>query len=215
MKRMLCMVVMSGLLLITMHSSAFAQYWQVGEDTANVWSLTENTFVPVSDTAYLAWAAAGNMANKIASSSELYDVIAASYPAHLAPSAPVLEANGGLTPFQAFTWRRESGLNIVYTGAPALNGRYSIDDQWLGGVMTAALLRCGATVLDSCSVAFPGGSATFSYLDKNFVPHTFSIVQLRTVVLAIENHVASLYTQLTVGLGGGTPVWPTLTVTVP
>lgn len=81
--------------------------------------------------------------------------------------------------------------------------------------MTAALIRCDGTSLSTCSTALPFGLATYSYIDLDGLPHNFSITQLKVVVLAIENFVASLYAQLLVGLAGGSPSWPSSTVTVP
>lgn len=210
---LLCMF-FAGFWLV-LGSSASAQYWKVAGSTSEVWSLTQDALVPVTDSTYVAWLAAGNMTSSIVSTSELYDVISLSYPTHLAASAPNLEANGGLTPEQAFTWRKIHGVNIVYTGTPDLDGLYAVDDQWLGGLMTGALIRCGSTILESCVSALPFGASTYTYLDKTLSPHSMSIVQMRTISLAIEDHFAKLYEQLKVGIDGGTPVWPSLTVTVP
>jgi hypothetical protein len=193
-----------------------SQYWKVAGSTTAVWSLPTSGFVPITDSNYVAWLAGGRRVPiSIASTSELYDVIAQSYPDLLIASAPGLEANGGLNPSQAFLWRKANGLNIIYPSEPTLNGLYPVDDQWLGGLMTGALLRCGLNPLGSCSAPFPGGSSTYAYLDKQLQAHTMSIVQMRAISLAIEDHIASLYAQLKIGLDGGTPSWPALTVTVP
>jgi hypothetical protein len=194
---------------------AYAQYWKVGADTNNVWSIADDNFVPSNDQTYLAWVAAGNRTTPIASTAELYDVIAQSYPRQLAGSAPSLDAYGGLTPLQSFTWRKDNGLNIVYTGTPSLNGLYAVDDIWRLYLMGGALIRCGVIPLESCPDPMPFGVATYTYLDKQLQPRTMSIVQMREITLALQNHLATLYAQLAVGLGGGTPTWPSLTKTVP
>ncbi len=190
-------------------------YWTIGSDVAHVYSLNDNAVVVTSNGAYVAWLTAGGTPTHIASTSELYDVIAAAYPQKLAAAAPVLETAGGLGPFQAFLYRRLAGLTITYTGQDPLNGVYPVDDQWLGGLMSGALIRCGATDLSSCMDAFPGGDATYSYVDMHGTAHAFTPAQLSVVVQAIQNYFASLYAQLQIGLNGGTPTWPVATATVP
>lgn len=202
-------------IIIGVCTGAHAQYWKVADDTTSVWSLDNNNVIPSNDAAYLEWLAAGNRTTPIASSAELYDVIAQSHPTHLTASAPALDAYGGLSPMQAFMWRKESGLAIIYTDVPSLSGLYAVDDMWLIGLTSGALLRCGTTSLDACSNPMPFGAATYTYLDKQLQPHTMSIVQMRVISLAIEDHMATLYAQLVVALGGGSPVWPSLTKTVP
>jgi hypothetical protein len=204
-----------GLLFSSFPASAQQRYWFVGNDTSQVWSLEDNGLVSTGDARYSQWLAHGNLASKIASTSELYDVISASFPDHLAASAPGLETLGGLQPPQSFLWRRSAGLNIVYSGEPSLSGLYPIDDQWFNGLATGALLSCNPTDLASCTTGMPFGLSTYTYLDKNFHPHTMSIPQMVAIVLAIRNYVAQLFAQLQVGLGGGTPVWPSQTMTVP
>lgn len=215
MRRIILLGVLWAICWSAFGSAASAQYWKIGGSTSELWSLTQDAIIPVTDDTYVAWLAAGNLASSIASTSELYDVISQSYPTHLATSAPNLEANGGLTPVQAFTWRKVHGVNIIYTGAPDIDGLYALDDQWLGGLMSGALLSCGSTPLESCVNPFPFGASTYTYLDKTLSPHSVSIIQLRVIALAIRDHFARLNEQLVVGLGGGTPGWPSLTVTVP
>jgi hypothetical protein len=216
MRRVLTSAVVCFVLFFSHAALAQKNYWHVAGDVTRVWSLSDNQFVGVSDTGYIAWLTLPmRTTGEISSTAELYEVISSTYPDHLAVSAPVLETDGGLTPYQAFTWRRVAGLNITYTGAPWLDGKYSIDDQWLGGLMTAALLRCDGTILSSCANPFPFGSTTYVYRGMDGINHTMSITQMRVVVLAIQDFVAGLYAQLSIGLAGGTPSWPSSTVTVP
>jgi hypothetical protein len=83
-----------------------SKYWFIGEDMDNVWSLNDHALVPVNNADYTAWTVKpDNRTQKIASTSDLYDVIASSYPAELAESAPALDEEGGLRPIQAFEYR--------------------------------------------------------------------------------------------------------------
>jgi len=191
------------------------QYWIVGEDATQVWSLSDNQFVDITNPDYTAWLILpGSSTAKIPDTTSLYTVIAATYPDHLAASAPVLEANGGLSPLQSFTWRRAAGIIITYTGQPSLYGRYSLDDPNLGWLMLGALLSCEGTTLANCATPFPFG-ATHTYLDMDFVPHTMSVTQMRVIALAVRDAAAALYEQLKIGQAGGTPAWPSLLKTVP
>jgi hypothetical protein len=190
-------------------------YWLIGGDTGHVYSLNDNAVVVTSNGTYVTWLAAGGVPTHIASTSELYDVISRNYPGKLTAAAPVLETAGGLTPFQAFLYRRTGGLTITYTGQSGLDGVYPVDDQWLGGLSSGMLLRCGATALGSCANAFPAGASTYAYVDMHGTSHTLTPVQLSVIALAIQNYFATLYAQLQIGLGGGTPSWPAATVTVP
>jgi hypothetical protein len=193
-----------------------AKYWFIGEDTDNVWSLDDHALVPVNNADYVAWIVQpDNKTQKIASTSDLYDVIASSYQGELAESAPALEEEGGLRPIQAFEYRMVAGVNITYTGFPDLDGHYAVDDPWLTRLMSGALVRCGATTLAMCSNAFPGGASSYDYLDADLVSHTMSITQMRTIALAIDDYFAQLQAQLAVGLAEGTPVWPSSAITVP
>jgi hypothetical protein len=108
-----------------------------------------------------------------------------------------------------------AGVNITYTGEPTLDGHYAVDDPWLTRLMTGALVRCGSTALNVCSIPFPGGGSTYDYLDADLVTHTMSIVQMKTIALAIDDYFAQLQIQLEVGLAEGTPVWPSAEITVP
>jgi hypothetical protein len=192
------------------------QYWMVGGDTLHVWSLSDNQFVDVSNTGYVAWLTLpGSNTSKIPDTSSLYNVIASTYPDHLPVSAPILEANGGLSPQQSYDWRKAAGLNIAYTGQPTLSGRYPIDDIWLDRLMKGALLRCGTTALSLCSTPFPFNAATYTYFDLGGAPRNMSIVQMQVITLAIQDYSAELYAQLWIGLGGSAPTWPSSTVTVP
>jgi hypothetical protein len=61
-----------------------AKYWFIGEDTDNVWSLDDHALVPVNNADYVAWIVQpDNKTQKIASTSDLYDVIASSYQGNL------------------------------------------------------------------------------------------------------------------------------------
>jgi hypothetical protein len=193
-----------------------SKYWFIGEDTDNVWSLDDHALLGIADTDYIFWASQpDNKTQRIPSTADLYDVIASSYPEKLAVSAPALEEEGGLRPIQAFEYRMVAGVNITYTGEPTLDGHYAVDDPWLTRLMTGALVRCGSTALNVCSIPFPGGGSTYDYLDADLVTHTMSIVQMKTISLAIDDYFAQLQAQLEVGLAEGTPVWPSADITVP
>lgn len=148
--------------------------------------------------------------------SNLYDVIASTYPTHLAASAPILETNGGLTPQQSYDWRKVAGITITYTGQPTLSGRYAIVDAWRDRLLFGAVLRCGsASALSSCSTPFPFNQTTYTYFDADGIAHTMSAPQMQVIELAAQDQEASLEAQLRIGMAGGTPSWPGLTVTVP
>jgi hypothetical protein len=193
-----------------------SKYWFIGEDTDNVWSLDDDALLGIANSDYIFWASQpDNKTEKSASTADLYDVIASSYPDQLAASAPALEEEGGLRPIQAFEYRMVAGVNITYTGEPTLDGHYAVDDPWLTRLMTGALVRCGSTALNVCSIPFPGGGSTYDYLDADLVTHTMSIVQMKTIALAIDDYFSQLQIQLEVGLAEGTPVWPSAEITVP
>jgi hypothetical protein len=193
-----------------------SKYWFIGGDMANVWSLDDHALLGITDADYIFWASQpDNKTQTIPSTADLYDVIASIAPEKLAVSAPALEEEGGLRPIQSFEYRMVAGVNITYTGQPTLNGHYAIDDPWITRLMTGALLRCGSTALNVCSTPFPGGGATYDYLDADLVPHTMSITQMKIIALAIDDHFSQLQEQLEIGLAEGTPSWPSAEITVP
>jgi hypothetical protein len=191
------------------------QYWKVAGSTTQVYSLDDNAFVAVSDSGYTTWLGTGQIATRIASSAELYDVISVSFPQHRAAAVAPLEATGGLTPAQSLTARRYAGIQITYTGHSDLNGTYAIDDQWLSGLMAGSLIRCDTTSLSSCTNPFPEGGATYGLTDFNGVPHTMTSPQMKIISLAIQDYWANCIAQALIAGGGGTPTWPSNSVTVP
>jgi hypothetical protein len=195
--------------------SSGGRYWKIGTDNAHVWSLTDNALVANSNAGYLAWLAAGNRVATIGSTAELYDVLSQSFSTNLLASAPGLEAIAPLNPLQSFLWRRGVGVAITYTGNAGLSGQYPIDDQWLGGLMSGALLRCGTTPLEACLFPMPLGSSTYTYFAMGMQPKIMSVVQMRTIVLGIQDYVANLQLLLAAGLTGGSPTWPAPAITVP
>ena len=56
-------------------------YWNVGQSTTQVWSSARAQYVPLTDTTYVAWLAAGNVPTPIADIASLQIVLAAAYPA--------------------------------------------------------------------------------------------------------------------------------------
>lgn len=212
----LCIALVAMLLSVGMAYAESGRYWIVAGSATQVWSLAADNFVSVNDGAYQTWSAIpGNHAAPIKSASELYEVLSNSYPSHLDASTPVLEAGGGLTPLQSLVFRRHAGLHITYTGQSGLNGTYAVDDQWLSGLMSGALLRCGATSLASCSNPFPNGAATYTLIDLYGAPHTMTASQMAIISLAIQDYWANCVAQLQIALGGGSPTWPSSSVTVP
>jgi hypothetical protein len=62
-------------------------YWIVAGSTAQVYSSAGATYVPTADTTYQAWIAAGNIASRISSEQDLWEVLATQYPAGLPANA--------------------------------------------------------------------------------------------------------------------------------
>src|SRR5262245_50600292 len=209
---------LAGVLLLSRPLLAQERYWSIAGDTNQVWSLSGNTLVPKNDASYVAWVSAGNVVTRIGSSSELYDVIKQTYPTHLAASAPGLDALG-LLPGQAYEWRRDAGLTITYVGASGLDGRYAITleaSQNLTGLVVGVLAACVDMKNSGCNdpQKFPGGGSTYTLRDQDGRPHTMTAIQMGQISFAVRDYIAALYNARAVGDSGGTPAWPSSSVTV-
>jgi hypothetical protein len=98
----------------------------------------------------------------------------------------------------------DSGLQIVSTGTPALNGTYACDPatyQRVGGIVAAI----------GASLGLPGGGGTFNWPDISGTPHSFSAANFSALAKAMMDFEYALNT--IIGANSGT--LPSQPVTIP
>lgn len=149
-------------------------YWIVAGSTTQVYSSARATYVPLTDTTYVAWLAAGGRATAIDSEVSLQVVFAEWFPAGWAPTSA-----------QKATAALGAGVALVSTGTPALNGTYAIDGESRSDMMAemVALLANGV---------FTDGTATLAYADTAGAMHTFDVAQFKAFATAVGSYVGAL-----------------------
>lgn len=102
----------------------------------------------------------------------------------------------------------ESGVTVQSSGSPTLNGSYPID--------SLSLQKYGLTSMVVGSTgAFPGGAASWTILDVNGQPHTFSApAEFTSFVDALVTYVLSLY-QIVDGVNTAATDLPSPTLNIP
>jgi hypothetical protein len=150
-------------------------YWIVAGSTTQVWASARWSYVPVTDSTYVAWKAL-NQPTIIDTAANLHAVLLN----QLVPQ--VLSA----------------GVIVTSTGTPALNGTYAIDP-----VSTANISAIAAGI--AAGKPLPGGGGTFNYPDTSNAMHAFSAANFLNFGSAVEtffyNFTQGLYGLLT-GVGG-------------
>jgi hypothetical protein len=106
-------------------------YWQIAGDP-RVFSSGRGVPIVATDGDYLRWLGAGNQTTKIASWSELFDVLDAAVPDLADRIGPLFEANDWLQPPQIYRYRARSGVHVKFPDVPRLDGVYSHDKGTTG-----------------------------------------------------------------------------------
>jgi hypothetical protein len=163
-----------------------AWYWVVDGSTTQVYSSAGADFVPLTDATYLAWAAAGNRATAIDSTTSLQAVLGAQYPAGW-PQTLAQRAQGALeAPYSIVSPTLGLAASTPYpAGVP-----FAIDAMTLDhiGQEMIALLNSGGT-------AFVDGTATVNWPDAAApsLNHTWTVAEFKTFALLIGAYVAAFY----------------------
>lgn len=104
--------------------------------------------------------------------------------------------------------RKANGIAITCTSNPEIDATYALDDRSVAVIGSVA--RDVAAGLD-----FPAGASTYDYADLDGTPHTFDEAQFVAFYKAARDLVNALTTQASIMAGGGEPVWPDQTATIP
>lgn len=104
--------------------------------------------------------------------------------------------------------RKANGIAITCTSDATINATYALDDRTVATV--GSIARDVASGLD-----FPAGATTYDQPDIDGVPHTFTEPQWIALYKAMRDMVSALAAQRDVMAGGGTPVWPDQSATIP
>ncbi len=156
--------------------TASAWYWIVAGSSTQVYSSAGGAYVPITDSGYVAWLAAGNRPSRIASEAELSDVLAA---------AGVPAASIG-TPAQQAAVALTKGLTVTATITPALSGTYDVSDRSRVNMMAQEI-----------SVAqtgnFSNQQSTINWPDMSGAMHTFNVAQFKALVVAVGVYYTALF----------------------
>jgi hypothetical protein len=116
-------------------------------------------------------------------------------------TAPVIPAP---TLAQQAVAAMNAGLTITSTSTPALNGTYGVDPMSQG-----RLASISTYILVNSS--FPGGSATYPFIDLSGTPHVFpTTASFQAFATACANYVAAV--DFVSATGAGTLPSPSITI---
>jgi hypothetical protein len=192
-----------------------AWYWIVADHPGtDVWSSAAAAYVPETDPDYESFLADGNQPTAIDSEESLRTVLAPVYPAGM-PLTPRMQAD------REVAARIALGVVTTSTGTPAASATYPLDD--------AAVARCGATARDySAGLGLPDPAIppagvsretrsvlTVAYADLAGVVHDLTGEQLVGLYQGQRDLRATMTAQGDVLAGGGDPVWPDQSATIP
>jgi hypothetical protein len=113
-----------------------------------------------------------------------------------------------LTADQELGTRKANGIAITCTSDATINATYALDDRTVATV--GSIARDVASGLD-----FPAGATTYDQPDIDGVAHTFTEPQWIALYKAMRDLVSALGAQRDIMAGGGSPVWPPQTATIP
>jgi hypothetical protein len=182
-------------------------YWIVAGSATEVWSSAGAAFVPISDPTYTAWLAAGYQPTDVVSAEELYEVLAAQYPAGIGPTL------GPLTPQQYYDAAMAAGCAIVSASTPAMNGTYSL--IVVPGSTDPKTLILGEQNYIALKGTFSNGQTTRAWMDTSGTPHIFpNTAEFASFGEAIAQYVDALQMALATALAGGTWQAPAQPVTI-
>jgi len=109
---------------------------------------------------------------------------------------------------QVYAQKVADGITITSTSNSALNGTYPID--------SASFAQTGAIARDASSgLGLPHDTATVAINDTDGNPHNFDEASVIALYKAERNLLSTLGTQRDVMAGGGEPVWPPQSATIP
>ena len=177
-------------------------FWTVLDHSgSDVWSSKAAAYVPEDDPAYVAFLDAGNIATVIDSEDSLRVVLGRAYP----PGMPLTDQQEA---DKAVAERLGLGIVVTSTGMPEASATYPLDDR---GVALS-----GSTARDvSAGLGLPAAAATAPYADIEGTSHALTGEQFVALYTAQRDLRAVLSEQGVVMAGGGTPVWPDQTATIP
>lgn len=102
-----------------------------------------------------------------------------------------------------------AGLAIASTGTPAINGTYALDD----GQQTNL---ANVSIYIAVNNRFPAGQSSLMLrLADGKLISIPSTAAWQAIATAIADYIAHLKIQLVVAARGGTPSWPSASVTIP
>ncbi|MGI4943639.1 MAG: hypothetical protein ACRYHQ_24255 [Janthinobacterium lividum] len=184
---------MSGAMAIGAGYNPAAWYWQIGSNTAQVYSSAAAALVPVTDAGYVGFLARGCLPTAIPNMGALQQVLAAQYPAGL--------PGGQVAALMA------AGCAVVSTATPALNATYPLDVEHLFYITSVAAGLAEGRGL-------PNGLATVGISDLGGGIHQMAAADFLNLAIALRDYFAALKATSAVLLGGGTAAWPAQPVTI-
>jgi hypothetical protein len=160
-------------------------YWVVAGNSTTVWSSAALAYVPLANSTYVAWLAAGNVATHINSTSDLYGVMAA----------------------QVVPDLMGAGVSVTSTGTPALNGTYALDP-----VSQAQITAIAAGV--AAGKGLPGGGGTFNWPTAAGALVAFSSANFLNFATALETFLYNFNQALMALTAGGVATLPSTSITI-
>lgn len=173
-----------------------AWYWQIPGLAGEVFSSAARALVSTGDSGYVAWVTAGNQPTRIAQGlvgattsqgfADLFDVLMAQAPEVAGAVAAGWIAAGYLSAAQQAALVEASGVAVISTQTPALDGTYMIDPASQHRIAAISLYI-------QVNSRFPAGLTSFSWFDAAGVPHSFpTTAEFQSFATALADFVAAL-----------------------
>jgi hypothetical protein len=159
-------------------------YWIVGGSSTQVWSSASLSYVPVSNSTYVAWLAAGNLPSKCITI-DLYGAMAA----QVVPALMV------------------AGVSVTSTGTPALNATYALDP---GSQAQITSISTGV----AAGKGLPGGGGTFNWPTTAGALVAFTSVNFLNFATAVEGFIYNFNQALITLTAGGVATLPSTSLTI-
>jgi len=112
-----------------------------------------------------------------------------------------------LTPAEQYAQALSAGVNLSWTTSTTLNDTYPIDEMTQTRMLAERLWV-------SVNSTFTNGTTTLTWYGSTGTAHQMSMAQANAYLKAVWAYITALWVAYNTALSGGTPSWPSASITV-